>query len=247
MLRLEAEKAAKRMMMSGYRHHRYEDELKSVSTLFQLEREALIQVIESPAVDGMLLAYVDVLAPTRLRAMKNTLICLIQPVCRLAIDLGAEVEFCFALSDYYINYLEGLDSEEALRALSRHVVLHYYDIAKNQERRQYSKPVAQAIRYIGRNLYGPCKVPEVAAYVGLNRTYFSRVFTLQVGLPPSKYILQRKLEAAKELLTFTDISVAEAAESLGFFDIAHFSRRFKEAFGLPPSHLRRREAVRRLG
>jgi AraC-like DNA-binding protein len=105
------------------------------------------------------------------------------------------------------------------------------------ERQQYSKPIASAVRYIGENLYGQCRVADVAAHVGLEPHYFSVLFTRQVGVPPSKYIKRRKLEEARRLLSQLGVTVTMAAESLGFCDTAHFSRQFKAAYGVPPSQV----------
>ena len=210
------------------------------TTCFLPWNEKLLWTTSIPSrVEDVLLSYAGVLGPNRLRGLRNAMICLITPLSRLAIDRGADVELCFALSDYYINYLEGIDKDEELFELTRQILLHYYDLVQNEERRLYSKPIASAVRYVDRNLYGPCPVSAVAAYVGLEQHYFSSLFSKQVGLPPSQYILHRKLEESKYLLSQLGISVTEVAEALCFCDVAHFSRCFKKAYGISPSHVSR--------
>lgn len=235
MSRLQAERAARQMIMSGYRHHTWEEERRAYNALFLLEREEFVEVINSQNANDVLLNYKEVLAPTSLRAVQNALICLISSVCRIAIELGVDVELSFALSDYYINLLETLTDEESLLALSRQILLHYFDLAQNASRQHYSKPIIGAMRYIGRNLYGVCRVSSVAAYVGLEVHYFSKLFSKEAGLCPSKYIMQRKLEESKRLLEELHTNVTTVAESLGFCDTAHFSRCFKAAYGVSPS------------
>ncbi len=243
-LQEQAEKAAYRMLMSGFQHHRYEDEVRSNNLILTLERDAFLELIHSDAVDTLVSTYADVLGPTRLRGIKNALICYIAPTCRLAIEHGADPEFCYALSDFYINYLEGLTSEKELADLFRQVSIHYFDLVQSEEQKSLSKPVASAVRFIGRNLYGSFSVEAVANSVGLERHYFSGLFAKQMGVSPGKYILLRKIEESKRLLMFTDISVTEVAESLGFFDTAHFSRRFKEVYGVSPTGMRRRDITK---
>lgn len=245
MSRFQAEKAAREMILSGYRHHTYEDERRAYTMLFLLERDVFVELLHSAETDAFIDGYLEIMAPTRMRALKNALISLITTVCRVAIDGGVDVEFSFALSDYYINHLERLDSEPALRELMHEIMLHYYDLVQNEKRQSYSKPVASAVRYIGRNLYGPCPVADVAAYVRLEPHYFSALFSKQVGMPPGRYILQRKLEEAKQILTELNATVTETAESLGFCDVSHFSRQFKKAFGFSPSAMRRTDMPRR--
>ena len=241
MSKASAEKAARQMMMSGQRHHLYEEERRAYALLFHSEREAFIQLLHTRQVEDLLEHYAELMGPSRLRAKKNALISMITSVCRLAIDEGVEAEFSFALSDYYINELEWISAEPALLTLMREILLHYYELVQSEKRRAYTKPIAAAVRYIGRNLYRACPVGEVAAYVGLNPRYFCGLFARQVGLTPSLYIMQRKLDEAKRMLIHQNLSVTEAAEALGFCDSAHFSRNFKKQFGIAPSILRRND------
>ena len=245
MSRLQAEQAAKHMIMSGYRHHTFEDERCVNHLLFSMKREELVTFLYAPGTDELLLRYADVLGPTRLRSIRNSFICLITQICRNAIDFGVDTEFSFALSDYYINLLETKDREKELLELAKQIYLHYFDLIQMKKQQQYSKPIASAVRYIGRNLYDTCQVSAVAAYAGLEQHYFSTLFTKQVGISPAKYILACKLDEGRRMLSQLDITVTEVAESLGFYDVAHFSRRFKEAYGLPPSQAARRDTPRK--
>ncbi|MDR2654791.1 MAG: helix-turn-helix domain-containing protein [Oscillospiraceae bacterium] len=244
MSRFQAEKAARRMIISGYRHHSYEDERMVYESLFQVERDEFIRIINSRTAYENLFRYAEIMAPTRLRALQNGLICLLTSVSRTAINYGMDVEFSFALSDYYINQLELAQDEENIVTLTREIMLHYYDLVQNEKRQSYTKPIARAVRYIGINLYGRCPVAAVAEHVGLERHYFSSLFRQQVGVPPSCYILRRKLDEARKMLKHMNSSVTETAESLGFCDTAHFSRRFKKEYGISPSDFARRDIPR---
>jgi AraC-like DNA-binding protein len=239
MTRSEAEREAKKMLMNGSSHHRYEDESRITGTLFAMEREEFDSYVQSKAIERALLEYASILAPTRLRGLRNALICLVMPLCRMAIDKGADVELSFALSDFYINHIEGLCQEYELLDLARQILTHFYELARKDEKQAYSKPIASAVRYIGRSIYGPCPVSAVATHVGLEQHYFSSLFSKEAGIPPSQYILRRKLEEGKYLLSQLGASVTAVAEALGFCDAAHFSHCFKKTYGMPPSHLSR--------
>ncbi|MDR2453262.1 MAG: AraC family transcriptional regulator [Bifidobacteriaceae bacterium] len=231
--RLQAEVTVEHMLTRGHQHQSYQDERKAYNALFHLERAEFTRIIDSPGLQTVLLGYAEVLGPNRLRGAKNALICLITPVCRIAIELGVNSELSYTLSDYYINSLEAKTTEEGVAALARQVLVHYFDLIQEALPTQYSKPIALAINYIDKNLYGPCRVAAVANYVGLEPHYFSKLFSLQVGLPPSQYIRRRKLEEARCLLS--SATVTEVAEALGFCDVAHFSRCFKAAYAVSPS------------
>lgn len=237
MSQIEAEKAARQMLMSGYRHHTYEGEQHFFNKIFGAERDDFMKFVNSGDVGAILFACVDVLAPTKLRAVKNCLICIITPLCRAAIEHGADTEISFALSDYYIDLLETLGTNESLLSLARQILIHYYELVQKSDRKIYCKPIGNAMRYIDRNIYGSCSVAEVAGHVGLEQHYFSTLFHKQVGVPPGKYILSRKLKEGRFLIEESGATVAEAAESLGFCNVSYFSRAFKEAYGLSPSRV----------
>lgn len=81
-------------------------------------------------------------------------------------------------------------------------------------------------------------VQQVAAFAGVHRSYFSNIFTSQVGVPPQKYLQNIRMEKAKRLLAETDASVTEIALSLGYPNLYTFTRAFKIYYKVPPQAMR---------
>lgn len=81
-------------------------------------------------------------------------------------------------------------------------------------------------------------VQQAASFAGVHRSYFSNVFTSQVGVPPQKYLQQIRMEKARRLLTETDASVTEIALSLGYPNLYTFTRAFKSYYKLSPLAMR---------
>ncbi len=79
-------------------------------------------------------------------------------------------------------------------------------------------------------------VAELGALARLSRAQFTRRFTAHTGLPPARYAAQARIERARQLLRETNMSVAQVAITLGYTDIAHFSRQYKRHTGHPPRH-----------
>lgn len=79
---------------------------------------------------------------------------------------------------------------------------------------------------------------QVSDYVGIDRTYFSKKFTVRFGLSPGKYMQRLKMNEARRLLMETDYKLAEIAQLVGYPDLFSFSKSFKKAFGHPPSRHR---------
>ncbi|MDL2302351.1 helix-turn-helix transcriptional regulator [Lachnospiraceae bacterium OttesenSCG-928-D06] len=233
MTRYEAERAAKQMILSGYQHHSYEDEKRRFTMYFNGSRRAADELLHFP------LSYLDILAPGRGRSVKNALVCLITVLCRAAIEHGVDSELSFALSDYYINALEKEKDEGRLTENMVFIMEHYYDLVQQERTRCYTKLVAKAVKYIIRCVYEPCTVAQVAKYVGIQPTYLARLFREEIGISPHDFIRQKKMEEAQRLLQYYDYSIAEIADSLGYCDIAHFSKTFQQYFGLSPKKYRK--------
>jgi AraC family transcriptional regulator, arabinose operon regulatory protein len=83
------------------------------------------------------------------------------------------------------------------------------------------------------------RVEELAAYMYMTPDHFIRVFKQVTGLTPGEYMIQSRIEAAKNLLRFSSHSVARIADMLGYRDVYFFSKQFRQRSGLSPSGYRR--------
>ena len=81
---------------------------------------------------------------------------------------------------------------------------------------------------------------EVAFQVGLSYENFRKRFSARTGHPPSRYQLQRRIDLACAAIYRGADNFKELAEELGFCDIYHFSKVFRQHVGEPPSNYRRR-------
>jgi AraC family transcriptional regulator, arabinose operon regulatory protein len=96
-------------------------------------------------------------------------------------------------------------------------------------------PMQWVYGYIEENLSRELDVASLARVAKLQPSYFSEKFRKVFGLPPMRYVLLRRTEAAKRLLSQTRTSVSEIADRLGYSDLYQFSRSFKEQTGFSPS------------
>lgn len=81
-------------------------------------------------------------------------------------------------------------------------------------------------------------VAELADRASLSRAQFVRRFTAHTGLPPVRYLIQARIARAEELLGETSMSVTQVAATLGYPDVAYFSRQYRSCTGRAPSRLR---------
>jgi AraC-like DNA-binding protein len=87
-------------------------------------------------------------------------------------------------------------------------------------------------------------VKDVADYVGIHRSYFSKTFTETIGVTPIKYLQLLRLEKGSELLLHTALSITEIALTAGYPDLYSFTRAFKAHYGVSPKQYRSSTAIR---
>lgn len=95
--------------------------------------------------------------------------------------------------------------------------------------------LAEAIKYIEQNLSSSLKIDEIAAMVYLSPDYFRRLFRETTGLSPIEYINKLRISKAAKLLSAQKLTVSEAAELVGIYDVNYFSRLFRSIMGYSPS------------
>ncbi|MBA2510395.1 MAG: helix-turn-helix transcriptional regulator [Rubrobacteraceae bacterium] len=80
---------------------------------------------------------------------------------------------------------------------------------------------------------------EMSGVANLSQYHFSRQFKRSTGLPPHQYVIQCRVERARELLSSTDLSVGDVASVVGFTHQSHLAYHTRRHFGVPPTSLRR--------
>ena len=93
------------------------------------------------------------------------------------------------------------------------------------------------------HLDGSFSLKTLARECGLSCSYFARAFARSTGLPPHRWLQQRRIEAAKEMMRDPRLSLAEIALACGFADQSHFTRIFSKACAVTPGSWRRSRAV----
>jgi AraC-like DNA-binding protein len=81
----------------------------------------------------------------------------------------------------------------------------------------------------------PPSVRQLSEQVGLSPTYFCKAFRQSTGMPPHRYLTERRIALAKELIARRDLSLTEIALSTGFGSSSHFSIAFRNAVGVAPT------------
>jgi len=83
----------------------------------------------------------------------------------------------------------------------------------------------------------------ISRRMNLNYTYLANIFSELTGTTIEHYIINQKIEAAKEMLLGSDYNIGQIADSLHYSSIGHFSNQFKKVTGLNPSEFKKKEKM----
>jgi len=103
-----------------------------------------------------------------------------------------------------------------------------------------SSSMQKVLDYIEKNICEDIGVPMLAEIAGLSEARFKINFRKQIGIPPREYVLRRKIEAAKNMLKNSDITITELAHEMSFSSSQYFSTVFKRFTLMSPKEFRNR-------
>ncbi len=185
------------------------------------------------------------IAPDQLRQVKNTLIVTATLASRAAVRGGMDVEDAFSLSDAYIRKCELLQTPDRIINLQYHMVLDFTSQVSNLKLHGNSSALAAAVaEYVRHHLSDPVSTEKIAEKLHFSRTWLSRKFHEETGIPLSNFIRIKKTEEAQRLLRYTDKSLREISVYLGYSSQSHFQTAFKKQLGVTPMQYRRNPSDR---
>lgn len=174
-----------------------------------------------------------------IRNLKYHLIITVAFITRYCIEGGMEMEVAYNLSDIYIQSIDRCRTEDEINLLHREVVDDYAQrmcILRKQNR--YPKSVTICLDYIYDNLHTKITLERLAEVTSLSPAYLSKLFHKEVGQTVSGYIVKKRIEAAANMLKFSDYSCLDISEYLCFSSESHFIQVFKKHTGYTPKAYR---------
>ena len=165
---------------------------------------------------------------------------------RFSIEGGMEEETAYNLSDMYIRKMNLCSSVEEIFNLYREMFAFFTEkmanISKSNNNALFSAPVNACIDYIYHHLHKKIYISEIAEHLHLTPNYLSAIFKQQTKQTINEYILERRMEAAKNMLLYSDMSYADIAYMLSFNSQSYFTKVFHKSVGLTPDKFRKMNA-----
>lgn len=214
-------------------HNPYDQEVREFSSIENGDLERLEESMHEDY-DGK----IGTLAKDPLRNKKNHAIVLITLASRYAMRGGLSPEIAYSLSDTYIQQIEECKDIALVLPLAYKAEFHYaqmvHDVKEHQKgtlKKQKNPRIRKCKDYIFSHLHDRITVEDLAAEADCNPNYLSQLFRQCEGISISGYILQEKINRAKNLLIYSDYSYIEIATYLGFSSQSHLGRQFKKLTG----------------
>ncbi|MEM7745943.1 MAG: GlxA family transcriptional regulator [Pseudomonadota bacterium] len=158
---------------------------------------------------------------------------------------GPRITCCggVAATELALHIVRGIHGPALANAAARYIFAPGLRDHNTPQNPQDSEPlgatvpgtVRKAIKLMEENLESPLAIAEICRRLDGSHRQLNRLFARYVRKTPALYYRDIRLDRARGLVTQTALSMAEIAEASGFSGQVHFSRAYKERFGLPPS------------
>jgi AraC family transcriptional regulator len=136
-------------------------------------------------------------------------------------------------------YLDSLAVSVAARLVRCHSSVSPVSVSAGKSiRRMSGRRLREVLIYIEDNLSQNLSLADIAAVAGLSVSHFKSLFRESVGMPAHQYLIRRRVERAKELLTEGKLPISQIAHEVGFAHQSHLARHLRRVLGVSPKTLR---------
>lgn len=152
---------------------------------------------------------------------------------------GLEQEKAYSLSDFYIRKMDKFQTITEIANLHESMCLDFCNQMLLLRRSQIlSKPVVLCINYIYSHIHDRITVKTLAEHINLSESYLSKLFVKEMKMSISEYILNLKVDKAKNLLQYSEYSIIDISNYLSFSSQSHFISVFSKKVGTTPRRYR---------
>lgn len=131
-----------------------------------------------------------------------------------------------------------LQQECELYRMAERIAKLYGQPSPERKQRKVDRLLIQARDYMDDNSHADISLDDISQQANLSKYHFLRMFRQQFGITPHQYILNGRINRAREALE-SGVSLDDVVFAHGFSDLSHFNRRFKPIYGMTPRQYQR--------
>lgn len=155
---------------------------------------------------------------------------------------GEEAEKVFGNDTGMYKQITMFETSQEINEWIRDRAIQVLDFMKNHKKTKMIDSISQALDLIQMHFGNEnLSLKMVSRYVSLSENHFSMLFTKAVGIPFTDYMINLRINKAKELMEDPNLKIYEICESVGYRSVEHFSRIFKKVTGYSPNSFRNRQ------
>ena len=224
----------------GLAHPTYDKELDFYQLVSSGNVKALSAMLSSVDEDESIIDMRGKLSENKLRNRKYHEIVLVAMISRFCIEEGMEEMESYNLSDYYINRIDMAADMKQVVDIHNELIMDYAGRMRRRRKKLNMSPhTVKAVDYIYDHLHERIEISKVAEFVGVERSYLSKLFHKEMGQTLSSYAMEKKLETARNMLLYSDFSCTEISQYLSFASNSYFAKCFRDRYGFAPVTYRR--------
>lgn len=221
-------------MEAFQRNHTYREEEK----LYRCIREGNVAYLEQHMED------IELPHPILLEDVKKNeeymAVTGISLAARAAVEGGISSKEAFLYNDLYLKKIAACRDIQAIHKVHGECYLQFARIVRDRKKKEtaLNRHVEECKRAIVARRFERIMIDELAKDVGISKEYLQKLFRQHEGIPITEYIADKKLEAACNMLVFSDRKISDIADQLHFGSVSHFSLVFKRKKGQSPREYR---------
>lgn len=192
---------------------------------------------------NMMIAIIIQASSSSINCVRTRMIELIVLISRATIEVGAEANSILVLNEKYISEIFNENNVEKLGDWLITAVNTYVSKAIEIPTQKYSYAVYKAINYVKQNYTKKITLDEVSKMTYLSKSYFSKMFSDEMGITFSNYITKVRIEKSKQILLDETIKLIDVGYMVGFIDQSYFIKCFKKFVGLSPGRYRKNNGI----
>ncbi len=155
------------------------------------------------------------------------------------ITVSDPLRFRKMLDDLFSSFtVSDIAANVAISMITTNIISHLFISrfvpAKNEKHAEHRNDIEKVIRHIQCHYQSKLEMEELAQIACMSKYYFIRLFKSHMGVSPYDFLINYRINKAKELLKTTEYSVGEICTLAGFNDYSHFIREFRKVVGITP-------------